>query len=188
MDPRPAKRLHARALKLNAQRQSAENLVALARHCSFSFAPPPWRNREWLYLLSHLHVGGIDHHGEPVSALVSRLLTDHLIENFLKQNSFQVTTLEGNAAQYKPVTGGLRQDKHGPRQVGVSIFALHRAAGKTNSPGPLINPFHLHFAFLSEPHTVTLGHVIVLLAEVLITHQSRLRTEDETFLVVYERV
>src|SRR5260370_23824602 len=182
MDPRPAKRLHARALKLNAQRQSAENVVELAGKLRFYFAHTPWRNREWLYLLSHLHVAGIDHHGEPVSALVSRLLTDHLIENFLKQNSFQVTTLEGNAAQYKPVTGGLRQDKHGPRQVGVSIFALHRAAGKANAPGSLMNPFHLHLGFLSEPQTITLGHMIVLLAEVLISHQSRLRTEVWTFL------
>src|ERR1700738_534563 len=97
MDPRLAERLHARALKLDAQRQSAENIVELARHLRFSFAPTPGRNREWLYLFSHLHVGGIDHHGQPVSALVSRLLTDHLIENVLKQNSFQVTTLEGNA-------------------------------------------------------------------------------------------
>src|SRR5882672_1927025 len=183
MDPRPSERLHARTLKLDAQRQSAENIVELARHFRFSFAPTPWRNREWLYFLSHLHVGGIDHHGQPVSALVSRLLTDRLIENILKQNSFQVTTLVGNAAQHSPVRGGLRQDKHGTLQVGISIGALHLDKGKTNTPGPLMNRFRLHPAFLCEPHMVTLGHVIVLFAEVLITHQSRLRTEDETFLV-----
>src|SRR5216684_1930728 len=157
MNPGPANRFHARTLKLDSQRQSAENVVELARHFRLSFAPTPWGNRDWLYLLSHLHVGGIDHHGQPVSALVSRLLTDHLIEDFLKQNSLQVTTLEGNATHDDPVGRGLRQNKHGARQVRVSTFALHLASGKTNAPGPLMYPFHLHLGFLAEPQTVTLG-------------------------------
>src|SRR6267378_6644580 len=117
MDPGLTDSLYAGTLEFDSERQAAKNIVELARRFRFSFAPTPWRNREWLYFLSHLHVGGIDHHGQPVSALVSRLLIDRLIENILKQNSFQVTTLVGNSAQDSPVRGGLRQVKHGARQV-----------------------------------------------------------------------
>src|SRR6267143_561434 len=139
MDPGLTDSLGAGTLEFDSQREAGKNIFEFARRLRFSFAPTPWRNREWLYLFSHLHVGGIDHHGQPVSALVSRLLIDRLIENILKQNSFQVTTLVGNAAQHSPVRGGVRQDKHGALQVSVSIGALHLDKGKTNTPGPLMN-------------------------------------------------
>ena len=102
MNPGLAERLYARALVLDAQRQPAENIVELARDFRFSFAPTG-RSGKRLDLVSHLHVRRIDHHGKPVSALVTQLLVDRLLQHSRKESSFQVTRIEGNPAQHNPV-------------------------------------------------------------------------------------
>src|SRR5436190_1408004 len=104
MYPRCAKRLHARSLKLNAQRQSAENIVKLARNLRFPSAPTR-RSRERLDIISTVRVWMINHHGQRVSALVSGLLAYHLLEHTRKEILFQVTGIESNRAQHISIFG-----------------------------------------------------------------------------------
>src|SRR6266571_2088242 len=101
MHPALAELLHARALELDAQSQSAEDSIELACHLGFSFAPTT-RNGERLHFRSAF-VGGIDHHRNLISALVTQFFVDYLCEHFRKEGLFQVTGIEGNAAQHNSI-------------------------------------------------------------------------------------
>src|SRR2546425_9315842 len=107
MNPGLAERLNAGALVLDAQRQPVENLVELARNLRFSFAPT-CRSGKRLDLVSHLKLRRIDHHGKPVSALVTQLLGDRLLEHSRKESLLQITSIEGGPTHYNPVARELR--------------------------------------------------------------------------------
>src|SRR5438552_1792010 len=107
LNPAPAERLHAGALVLDAQRQSAENIVEVARNLGFPFRPPG-RSGENLVTIPTLVVCGIDHHGKLISASLGQLVGDQLLEHFRKEGLFQVIGIEADPAQHRPVLGELR--------------------------------------------------------------------------------
>src|SRR5437588_8210054 len=114
MHPGLAQRFYADALVLDSQRQSAKNILELSRDLRFSFAPT-CRSGNRFHLVSHLKVRRTDHHGNPVSALVSYLLVDRLLQHGRKESLFQVNRIEDSSTHHNPIPGKLREDEVGRR-------------------------------------------------------------------------
>src|ERR1051326_384802 len=102
MHPGLAEGLYAGALKFDTQRQSAKDVVELARYLGFAFVPTA-RNGERFHFPPALVLRRIDHYGNLVSALVTRLLVNDLFEHSRKETLFQITGIEGDSAQYYSV-------------------------------------------------------------------------------------
>src|SRR5713226_5174759 len=97
-----AERLDASALKLNTQRQPAENIVELARNFGLAIAPTS-RSGHRLHVMGHFGFRGIDHHGNLASALFTQSLVDLFVESLREKSSLQVTGIETNSSQDHPV-------------------------------------------------------------------------------------
>src|ERR1700682_5152422 len=132
MDPGLAERLRARALKLDAQRQPAKNILEPMRDFRFSVSPAG-RNGQRLDVMAHFGVRRIDHYGQRVSTLFNQ--RDQLLEHSRKESRLQVTRIESNTAHYNPVVRKLRKDEVGNRRVSVAISPFYHVRVDIDGPG-----------------------------------------------------
>src|SRR6266850_525789 len=186
MHPGLAERLYADALVLDAQRQPAENIFELPRDLRFSRARIR-RSCNRLDVVSHLQLRRIDHHGNPVSALVTHLPVDRLLQHSRKESLFQVARIEDSPAHHNPVVLKLREDEEGSRHERIAIGAFCWISGESDGPGLLVERLHVRLAFHTEP-LERFGYAVMLCVEVLVAHLLRLRTEYDAFFVAEEHV